>query len=217
MGILDVNSDRTKHVDNAKPAAFVRYGRAPTSLRGGNNVRERQGRRNREDGQIHGRPVCTGYRQYGTASRSGIEVQDILRVNAPPRTKPRTSRVKATRNWLPFPMVGTKGEPAAACQTSCSEESMCWELRLQIVLRARREMAAWKADGKERRRPRVGDDCLQRKCQLDSFRFPCRLSMEAAWQRTGESCSPQMLGSGSALQQPGGDGSTFLRILSSNL
>lgn len=34
--------------------------------------------------------------------------------------------MNATKNWLPLPMTGRNGLPAAACQTSCSEESMCY-------------------------------------------------------------------------------------------
>ena len=48
----------------------------------------------------------------------------ILRANAPLRLNARIKRVEATRNWLSLPMVGTKGVPEEACQSSSSDESM---------------------------------------------------------------------------------------------
>ncbi|KAL7811864.1 hypothetical protein V8C26DRAFT_214680 [Trichoderma gracile] len=38
---------------------------------------------------------------------------------------PRERSRKATVNWLSLAITGTNGLPAAACQTWCSEESMC--------------------------------------------------------------------------------------------
>lgn len=52
------------------------------------------------------------------------------------------------RNWLSFPTVGMKGEPAAACQTSWSDESMCRDWIFEIWLRIGAEWQLWKADGK---------------------------------------------------------------------
>lgn len=47
-----------------------------------------------------------------------------LSAKTPVIKSPSRSRAKPTKNWLPLSMAGRKGLPAAACQTSCSEESM---------------------------------------------------------------------------------------------
>lgn len=50
---------------------------------------------------------------------------DSLRAKIAVRERPMRSRTNPTRNWLCLPIVGRKGLPDAACQTSCSDESMC--------------------------------------------------------------------------------------------
>lgn len=60
---------------------------------------------------------------------------DKLNVNTPVIANPNSIKMNATRNWLFLPTVGRNGLPAAACQTSCSEESMCQVLRVGAVYR----------------------------------------------------------------------------------
>jgi hypothetical protein len=113
------------------------------------------------------------------------------------------------RNWLSFPTVGMKGEPAAACQTSWSDESMCWDWLVESGLRIG---ADGSVEGRRKeRRELVMMVCNgPRKCQLDSF--PLQL-VHSCLAKTGGQLVAQD-GPGSALQQPGGgaSGPTSLRI-----
>ncbi len=61
LGILDVNSDRTEHVDHAEPGTVL-DGLGDQAWLGVVDVRKRQGSWNGEDGQVHHGPVCEGYR-----------------------------------------------------------------------------------------------------------------------------------------------------------
>jgi hypothetical protein len=52
----------------------------------------------------------------------------ILRPKSPLRSTPITNKLMPTKKWLFFPMVGTKGLPTALSQTSCSDDSISFEL-----------------------------------------------------------------------------------------
>ena len=58
----------------------------------------------------------------------------ILRPKSPLRRIPVTSKLIPRKNWLFFPTDGTKGLPAALSQTSCSDDSISFEL-VDMMLR----------------------------------------------------------------------------------
>jgi hypothetical protein len=57
-------------------------------------------------------------------NRAELIEKCLLRAKTPVRTNPSRSSRKPTQNWLPLFTAGKKGLVAAACQTSCSEESI---------------------------------------------------------------------------------------------
>jgi hypothetical protein len=52
----------------------------------------------------------------------------LLKPKNPLSRTPTIKRVIPTKNWLPFPMDGSKGLPTALSQTWCSDESIRFEV-----------------------------------------------------------------------------------------
>ena len=126
--LLDVNSDRTEHVNHAKPES--RSWLESRTVRLDVGILEHTQVQAMLEGRGEG-----GSRNFGLAivsaiCRSYVESGSVLRANAPVKPRARSSRVKPRKNWLFFPTVGTNGLPDAVCQTSCNDESMCHGARL---------------------------------------------------------------------------------------
>lgn len=88
----------------------------------GGYARNRYGARDAEEWDVDESSVC---KESVIRHQYSPHTQNSLKAKAPVMMRPSTSRMKPRRNWLPLPTVGRNGLPAAACQTSCSEESMC--------------------------------------------------------------------------------------------
>jgi hypothetical protein len=108
-GILNVDSDCAEHVHNAKAAVIV------------------SGRIDR--GKLGTHAMA---REEGTPM-SGIAANDLFSAKTPTSERPTRSREKPTVNWYDLSMEGRNGLPAAACQTSCSEESMCLTEEARVI------------------------------------------------------------------------------------
>ena len=54
--------------------------------------------------------------------------KNVLRPKRPLSRSPIVNNVKPSKNWLPFPTVGTKGSPTALSQTWCNDDSISFEL-----------------------------------------------------------------------------------------
>lgn len=54
--------------------------------------------------------------------------KNVLRPKRPLSRSPIVNNVKPSKNWLPFPTVGTKGSPAAVSQTWCNDGSISFKL-----------------------------------------------------------------------------------------
>ncbi|KAF8847235.1 histone acetyltransferase [Acephala macrosclerotiorum] len=100
--------------------------------------------------------------------------QSLLSPKRPLRRRPAVNNVKPTRNWLPFPIVGSKGLPEALSQTWCSDDSISFDggireectsyCKRHSLLETRLLLPADRAiPGRFRRRPTRAENPAKRK------------------------------------------------------